>query len=151
MLADNKTWLAYLPPFSILTPHIREFERLAGSSANGLERIQQARDFAIRYQIVLILKGHHTVISMPDGKQFFNTTGNEGMGTAGSGDVLTGLLLALLCQGYSPEATALIGVFLHGLAGDLFAENSHPSALIASDLPNHFGQALRYILQSEKL
>lgn len=145
MLAENKTWLAYLPENSILTPHFKEFERLAGPSSNGFERVEKARDFAKRYNIILILKGQHTVISMPDGHQFFNTTGNAGMGTAGSGDTLTGLLLALLAQGYTPAEAALLGVHLHGLAGDIYVRDNAKQSLIASDLPKHFGKAFEEI------
>lgn len=147
MLAENKTWLAYLPKHSILTPHFKEFERLAGPVANDFERIEKAQAFAQRYDIILILKGHHTLITMPDGHQFFNTTGNAGMGTAGSGDTLTGLLLALLAQGYSPAETALLGVYLHGLAGDIYVETHAPQSLIASDLPRHFSLAFQRLTQ----
>lgn len=141
ILSENKTWLAYLPPYSILTPHWKEFERLAGPSSDDFDRLEKAQQFAQRYDIILILKGRHTVISLPDGKQFVNTTGNAGMATAGSGDVLTGLLLSLMAQGYSPVESALIGVFVHGLAGDLYAREHSPRTLIASDLPQHFSAA----------
>lgn len=146
VLADNKTWLAFLPPFSILTPHVAEFERLAGPADNDFHRVEMARDFAKRYDIILLLKGHHTCISLPNGAQFFNTSGNDGMATAGSGDTLTGLLLALLAQGYSPMTAALFGTYLHGLAGDLYVRENAPHSLIASDLPQYFGKALRYLL-----
>ncbi len=141
MLADNKTWLAFLPPYSILTPHLGEFERLAGPSSDHFERIAKAKAFAERYQVILILKGHHTLISLPDGKQFFSNTGNSGMATAGSGDTLTGLLLSLLAQQYNPVETAIVGVYLHGLAGDLYIQDNAPQSLIASDLPKFFGKA----------
>jgi NAD(P)H-hydrate epimerase len=141
MLADNKTWLAFLPPYSILTPHLGEFERLAGPSSDHFERIAKAKAFAERYQVILILKGHHTLISLPDGKQFFSNTGNSGMATAGSGDTLTGLLLSLLAQRYNPVETAIVGVYLHGLAGDLYIQDNAPQSLIASDLPKFFGKA----------
>ncbi|MBP5206646.1 MAG: NAD(P)H-hydrate dehydratase, partial [Bacteroidales bacterium] len=151
ILADNKTRLAFLPPYSILTPHFAEFERLAGHADDDFQRVEMARTFAQRYNIVLILKGHHSVISLPDGMQFFNSTGNAGMATAGSGDTLTGLLLALLAQGYNPVETALLGTFLHGLAGDLYAEENAPQSLIASDLPQYFGKAFRYLESNDYL
>ena len=138
MLAENKTWLAFLPPHSILTPHFAEFERLAGKPSDDFDRLERARQFAQRYSVILVLKGHHTVVTFPDGRQFFNTTGNAGMATAGSGDVLTGLILSLLAQGYAPEHSALLGVYLHGAAGDAYAEHHDPRTLIASDLPNYF-------------
>lgn len=145
MLADNKTWLAYLPKYSILTPHFKEFERLAGPCENDFDRLEKAKTFAQRYEVVLILKGHHSVISLPDGTQFFNTTGNYGMATAGSGDVLTGLLLALLSQGYNPIETALLGTFIHGLAGDIYCEDQSAHSLIASDLTLNFGKAFKLL------
>ena len=140
MLAENKTWLAFLPPYSILTPHFTEFERLAGKSSDDFDRLERAKAFSQRYSVILVLKGHHTVVSLPDGRQFFNTTGNSGMATAGSGDVLTGLLLSLLAQGYAPELAALLGVCLHGAAGDAYSEHHDPRTLIASDLPQYFYQ-----------
>ncbi|MCQ2277242.1 MAG: NAD(P)H-hydrate dehydratase [Bacteroidales bacterium] len=143
MLADNKTWLAFLPQNSILTPHFREFEKLAGPATDDFDRIDKAKEFAKRYSVILILKGHHTVISMPDGKQFFNSTGNKGMATAGSGDTLTGLLLALLAQGHNPMETALLSVYLHGLAGDLYTAGNAYQSLIASDLPKYFSKAFQ--------
>ena len=141
ILSENKTWLAFLPPYSILTPHFKEFERLAGPCADDFERADKARQFAEKYNVVLILKGCHTLVSLPDGMQFANTTGNPGMATAGSGDVLTGLLLSLLAQGYNPVECALLGVFVHGLAGDLYAQAHSPRSLIASDLPLFFSDA----------
>lgn len=143
ILAQNKTWLGFLPANSILTPHLKEFERLAGKADNDFDRIGKLRAFAQKHGVIVILKGAHTAVAMPDGRIFFNTTGNPGMATAGSGDVLTGLLLALLSQGYAPAAAALIGVWLHGAAGDCAAaQYGHPTALIASDLPKFFGKAL---------
>ena len=144
MLAENKTWLAYLPPHSILTPHFAEFERLAGKASDDFDRLERAKAFAQRYSVILVLKGHHTVVTFPDGRQFFNTTGNAGMATAGSGDVLTGLILSLLAQGYRPEHAALLGVFLHGAAGDAFARDNDSRTLIASDLPEHFPEAFDF-------
>lgn len=145
MLAENKTWLAYLPPHSILTPHFAEFERLAGKPSDDFDRLERAKAFAQRYSVILVLKGHHTVVTFPNGRQFFNTTGNAGMATAGSGDVLTGLILSLLAQGYRPEHAALLGVFLHGAAGDAFARDNDPRTLIASDLPQHFPEAFDFV------
>jgi NAD(P)H-hydrate epimerase len=142
MLAENKTWLAFLPPYSILTPHFAEFERLAGKPSDDFDRLERAKQFAQRYTVILVLKGHHTVITLPDGRQFFNTTGNAGMATAGSGDVLTGQILSLLAQGYPPEHAAMLGVFLHGAAGDAYARDNDPRTLIASDLPEYFSNGI---------
>ncbi|MDL2308614.1 NAD(P)H-hydrate dehydratase [Bacteroidales bacterium OttesenSCG-928-B11] len=144
ILAENKTWLAYLPAGSILTPHPKEFERLAGKAENDFDRLEKAKYFAKRYGIILILKGCHSVVAMPDGNLFFNNTGNPGMATAGSGDVLTGLLLGLLARGYQPEEASLLGVYLHGLAGDMAVEDAESmESLLASDIYKNIGRAYR--------
>jgi NAD(P)H-hydrate epimerase len=146
ILAENKTWLKFLPTNSILTPHIREFDRLAGKSDNRLERTEKALDFVQKYQVIVVLKGHYSTIITPNGEIFLNTTGNQGMATAGSGDVLTGILLGLLSKGYSPENAAKLGVYLHGLSGDFaLASQSHES-LIASDIIENLGKAFKTIL-----
>jgi NAD(P)H-hydrate epimerase len=144
ILADNKTWLAYLPSGSILTPHVREFERLAGKAKDDFDRLEKLRTFAKHYGVVVILKGRYSAVAMPDGNLFFNTTGNPGMATGGSGDVLTGILLGLLTRGYLSEEAALFGVFLHGLAGDLAVEGSESlESLLASDICKNIGKAYR--------
>lgn len=148
-LSEHKTRLAFLPHNSILTPHFAEFERLAGRPENDFDRIRKARDFAVRHSVILVLKGHNTVVSMPDGRQFFNTTGNPGMATAGSGDVLTGLLLALLAQGYNPEFAALLGVFIHGAAGDEYASEHFYKTMIASDLHKYFSKAFNLLANKQ--
>jgi ADP-dependent NAD(P)H-hydrate dehydratase / NAD(P)H-hydrate epimerase len=134
ILSEHQSMLAKLPPFSILTPHPKEFERLFGKSANDYERLQLARKKARELQVVIVLKGHHSLIAMPGGKAYFNSTGNAGMATGGSGDVLTGILTSLLAQGYRPGEAALFGVFLHGLAGDYAADAKSQEAMIASDI-----------------
>lgn len=98
-------------------------------------------DFSVANRAIVVLKGAHTSVSFPDGRVFFNSTGNPGMATAGSGDVLTGIILGLLAQSYSPEDAALIGVYLHGLAGDLAKEKVGECALIASDIIENLGCA----------
>ena len=146
ILAQNKTWLGFLPANSILTPHIKEFERLAGKADDDFDRIVKLRAFAQKHRVIVILKGAHTAVAMPDGRVFFNTTGNPGMATAGSGDVLTGLLLALMSQGYLPPIAAMLAVWLHGAAGDCAARHlGDPTAIIASDLPMYFGEAISEI------
>ncbi|NOR86429.1 MAG: NAD(P)H-hydrate dehydratase [Bacteroidales bacterium] len=145
ILAENKTWLSFLPKSSILTPHIGEFERLVGKSNNDFIRMEMARDFAKKYQVYLVVKGAHSLIATPTGKVFFNSTGNPGMATGGSGDVLTGMIVGLLAQSYSPLEAALIGVFLHGLAGDLAAEKLGVQSLLASDILDHIGTAYQFL------
>lgn len=141
ILAENKTWLSFLPPKTILTPHPKEFERLFGKTSDSFERLELLRKMAVKYNIIIVLKGANTATAMPNGTIFFNSTGNPGMATAGSGDVLTGVILSLLAQRYSPEEAAVLGVYLHGLAGDLAAKEVGPEALIASDITEHIGKA----------
>jgi NAD(P)H-hydrate epimerase len=123
-----------IPAGSILTPHPREFERLVGSWSNDFERLVKLQRFAKKINSVVVLKGAFTTIACPSGNVFFNSTGNPGMAKAGSGDVLTGILTGLLAQNYSAEETAIMGVFLHGLAGDLAAREKGMTSLIAGDL-----------------
>src|SRR5204862_1465774 len=95
--------------------------------------------------LIIVLKGHHTFIATPDKKGFFNSTGNAGMATGGSGDVLTGILTGLLAQGYSSVETAILGVYLHGLAGNIAAERLSMEAMIAGDIIESLGQAFLHI------
>ena len=118
-MSENSQWYSILPPNAILTPHPKEFERLAGSSSNSYERLQVQLQFSSKYKVIVVCKGAHTCITFSDGKVYFNSTGKPGMATGGSGDVLTGIILGLLAQKYAPEDAALIGVYLHGIAGDL--------------------------------
>jgi len=145
ILADNKTWLSFLPKNSILTPHIGEFNRLVGVCDNDFERMEKAKLFAHIHQLYLVVKGANTMIISPNSNVFFNSTGNAGMATAGSGDVLTGMISGLLAQNYLPFDAAIIGVFLHGLSGDLAANELGMSSLIASDIIDYIGQAYRVL------
>lgn len=149
LLAENKTLLAYLPENAILTPHFKEFERIAGASENDFDRIERAGAFAQKHKVIVILKGANSVVAMPDGKRFVNPTGNPGMATAGSGDVLTGILLAFLAKGYAPQLAALLGTYLHGLAGDCAIETSSPESLIASDIASNLGKAIRKLREAD--
>jgi ADP-dependent NAD(P)H-hydrate dehydratase / NAD(P)H-hydrate epimerase len=134
LLATDPDLIPLIPKGSILTPHIKEFQRLIGSvSANHLERLQMSKDFAVQYGLYLVLKGAYTTISCPDGKQFFNSSGNQYMATAGSGDVLTGIITSFLGQGYSSLNASICGVFHHGLAGEL-ASLENKRGTIASDI-----------------
>jgi NAD(P)H-hydrate epimerase len=145
LLSRNPDWIGLLPEGTILTPHPKEFDRLAGESTDSFERHVKQRDFAAKHHVVVVLKGAHTGVAAPDGAYWFNTTGNPGMATGGSGDVLTGLITGLLAQGLSSLDAALAGVYLHGLAGDLAAEASSEEAMIAGDISRHFGEAFRKI------
>ena len=143
ILAENKTWLSFLPNESIFTPHPKEFERLVGKSSDNFERMKMQQEFSFKYQCYVILKGAHTCISFPDGRCYFNSTGNPGMATAGSGDVLTGILTGLFAQGYSSSETCLLGVFLHGLAGDIARNELGEEAMIARDIIQNLSEAFR--------
>ena len=145
ILSENKTWLAFLPENSILTPHPKEFERLVGKWNNDEERLKLQVEFSIKNKVIVVLKGAHTSISMPNGKTYFNSSGNPGMATAGSGDVLTGIITSLVAQGYSPENASIMGVYLHGVAGDVAAENLGEEALIASDIIEYLPQAYGWL------
>jgi len=143
ILSENSDWLKLLPPNSILTPHPKEFDRLAGNSENGYQRHLKQIEMAQKYSVCIVLKGAHTSIVTPDGHCFFNTTGNPGMATAGSGDVLTGMIVSLLAQGWSPHSAALAGVWLHGTAGDRAAMKSGQQALIARDIIKNIGKTIK--------
>jgi hydroxyethylthiazole kinase-like uncharacterized protein yjeF len=135
--------LPSLPPGSVLTPHPKEFERLFGESKNDFERIEKALQNAKSLNCSIVLKGHHTFIATASGKGYFNNTGNAGMATAGSGDVLTGMITGLLAQEYSSEDASILAVYLHGLAGDIVARKISQEAMIAGDVIDYLGEAFR--------
>lgn len=141
ILAENKTWLSFLPKGCIFTPHPGEFARLVGKTTTGFDAYTMQREFAIKYGVYLVLKGAHTSIATPEGDVYFNSTGNPGMATGGSGDTLTGIITGLLAQGYSAKNAAILGVYLHGLAGDIAAHELSEHALIAEDITNNLGKA----------
>lgn len=147
ILAENKTWLSFLPPNCILTPHVGEFKRLVGDYDGHQEAIEKLQCFAKKYQCHILLKGPYTAMAAPDGKVFYNPTGNAGMATAGSGDTLTGIIAGLLAQGYPTESAMILGVYFHGLAGDIAAEKIGEEAMIASDLTLFLGEAIQKIKQ----
>ncbi|MGM9702781.1 MAG: NAD(P)H-hydrate dehydratase [Prevotella sp.] len=134
ILAAHKAWMQQLPAGTIMTPHIGEFERLEGSSSDSYERLAKAMILAERQQAYIVLKGHNTAIITPGGRVTFCPTGNSGMATAGSGDVLTGIITALLARGYKPLDACMVGTYLHGLAGDIAADEVGVESLIASDI-----------------
>ena len=143
ILGNHRAWLQQLPKEIILTPHPKELDRLEGHSADTYERITKACNLAERLKGYVILKGHYTAICCPDGHVMFNTTGNAGMATAGSGDVLTGILTGLLARGYKPQDACIVGVYLHGLAGDLAAKEIGEESLIAGDIIQYIGKAFK--------
>ncbi|MEO6671691.1 MAG: NAD(P)H-hydrate dehydratase [Ferruginibacter sp.] len=146
-IAADKDLLGLLPVNTLITPHPKEFERLFGKTSNDFERIDRAVQKAAELNIYIVLKGHHTAIITPRGKIYFNNTGNAGMAKAGMGDVLTGIITGLMAQQYPLPEAAIIGVYIHGLAGDIAAEKFSQEAMQASDLINCMGDAwkiLRY-------
>ena len=143
ILANHRAWMQQLPKGIILTPHPKEFDRLEGHSADSYERLTKARNLAERIQGYVIVKGHYTAICLPDGHIVFNPTGNGGMATAGSGDVLTGIITGLLARGYKQAEACVVGVYLHGLAGDLAAQELGEESLLASDIVNYLPKAFK--------
>ncbi len=141
ILSENPGWLDLIPINSILTPHPKEFERLFGKTDSDFDRLELLRSKAKSLEINILLKGAHTVVADTEGCCYFNSTGNSGMATAGSGDVLTGIITGLLTQGYEPKTAAILGVYLHGLAGDLAAKKVGEEALLASDIIDNLGNA----------
>ncbi|WP_247234376.1 NAD(P)H-hydrate dehydratase [Telluribacter sp. SYSU D00476] len=139
LLAENPDLLEQLPENTILTPHPREFQRLTGESPDEFQRLQTARDFCARYNVIVCLKGAHTAVVLPDGQVYFNSTGNAGMATGGTGDVLTGIITSLVAQGYIPAQAAQLGVYQHGAAGDKAARSRTKVGMIASDIVENLG------------
>lgn len=147
ILSENLTWCGFLPKGSVFTPHPGEFDRLAGKSANEHDRLEKAIELAHRFQVHIVLKGAHTVVVSPDGRCFFNSTGNPGMATGGTGDILTGMIMALLAQNYSPLHSCLLAVYLHGRAGDLAANRLGHEGLTAGDIIGQIPKAIKTTLR----
>ncbi|WP_440134187.1 NAD(P)H-hydrate dehydratase [Chitinophaga sancti] len=141
ILATTPGLIDKVPAGSLLTPHPKEFERLFGKTANNREQLQVLSHNAIEKRLCILLKGRYTAMAFPDGNIFFNTTGNPGMATGGSGDVLTGILTALLAQGYSSKDAMLMGVYMHGMAGDYAAETLSQEAMTANDIIDYLGKS----------
>lgn len=145
ILAEFPELLGELPSNSILTPHPKEFERMFGKSDNSFDRLTKAMEAAMRHNIIIVLKGANTAVVLPTGHVHFNSSGNPGMATAGCGDVLTGIILALLAQNYRAEHAALLGVYLHGMAADIAVTLSSEEALTAGDIVQNLGHAFRQL------
>ena len=143
IIAARHAWIQQLPKGIILTPHPKELDRMEGQCVDSYERLTKALQLAEKLQGYVVLKGHYTAICMPDGHVVFNSTGNAGMATAGSGDVLTGIITALLARGYHQREACIMGVYLHGLAGDLAAEEMGEESVIASDIVSFLPKAFK--------
>jgi len=140
ILAQHPAWLHNICSGSVLTPHPKEFERLFGKTENDFEKIEKAVSLSEQYKLIIILKGHYTLIAA-NGTAWFNTTGNAGMAKGGSGDVLTGIITSLLAQQYESDTAAIMGVYLHGLAADIAAQNIAMESIIATDIIDHISDA----------
>ncbi|NNE30146.1 MAG: NAD(P)H-hydrate dehydratase [Saprospiraceae bacterium] len=148
ILSLHPTMLNDVPNNTILTPHVGEFERMFGQSKDPFARLELQRSKSQEWQVFILLKGAHSCLTTPDGRAIFNSTGNHGMATAGSGDVLTGLITGLLAQGYEPEQAAIYGMFVHGVAGDLArGDRQSEETLTASDIIDHLGEAFKFLPQ----
>ena len=143
IIGAHRQLLTALPKGSILTPHPKEFARLFDATKDEFDRIALAIKKSVELNVVIVLKGHHTLIATPDGNTFFNSTGNVGMATGGSGDVLTGILTGLLAQGYDAVDAAVLGGYLHGIAGDIAAAEFSKEAMIAGDIVGALGLAFQ--------
>lgn len=144
-IAKRPSILSVIPSQSVITPHVGEFDRLFGEHDSAEARLQKAVEMARHYNIIIVLKGHYTAVVRPTGRVYFNPTGNAGMATAGAGDVLTGVIAAFMAQGYRPEHAATIGVFIHGLAGDMAAEELGQFGMTATDIAAYVGRAVREV------
>lgn len=145
ILGDHKGWISQIPKNTVFTPHPEEMKRLGICNSDSYSILLEAMHFAQRYHFYMVLKGHYTAICTPHGKVYFNPTGNSGMATAGSGDVLTGIILSLTAQKYSIEKACRLGVYIHGLAGDLAAEQLGEHSVTASDIIAYLPKAFELL------
>lgn len=141
-IALQPSLLNHLPILSVITPHAAEFDRLFGAQPNAEARLIKALEMAHHYKIIIVLKGFYTAVVRPDGRIYFNSSGNPAMATAGSGDVLTGVIAAFIAQGYKPEISALLAVYVHGVAGDMAAEEHGQYGVTAGDIAQNIGKAI---------
>jgi NAD(P)H-hydrate epimerase len=145
LISKNIDLLLELKVPAIITPHPGEFDRLFGKSSSSWEQLQKAINMAQRYGVIIVLKGAYTRVVLPNGEVYFNSTGNSGMATGGSGDVLSGIIAGLLARGLDPKDAAITGVFVHGLAGDLAADDFGKVSLCATDILNYICKAFQHL------
>ena len=144
-MARRQSLLHLVPVLSVITPHAGEFDRIFGPQPSAEARLVKAIEMSRYHNILIVLKGRYTTIVRPDGRLYFNSSGNAAMATPGSGDVLTGIIAALMAQGYRPEAAALAGVYIHGVAGDMAAETEGQYGVTAADIAANVGRAIKTI------
>ena len=148
MLSEDRTLLKLLPPKTILTPHPGELKRLVGPWRDDFDKLQKIKILSKKYDLIIVSKEAHTIINYHE-NLYINNTGNPGMATAGSGDVLTGIITAMLSQGYEPLSAAIFGVYLHGSAGDIAVLKTGYQSLIASSIIDHIGEAFTDLFKQE--
>jgi hydroxyethylthiazole kinase-like uncharacterized protein yjeF len=141
IIAETTQLMEYVPDLSVMTPHPGELKRLIGKWKDDFDKLKKVKVFTKKHNVIIVIKGAHT-ITVSSERFFINTTGNPGMATAGSGDVLTGIITGLMSQGYSPEASSVFGVYLHGRAGDLASQDVGFDSLIASHIIEYLGEAI---------
>jgi hydroxyethylthiazole kinase-like uncharacterized protein yjeF len=146
IIAINKKLLNAIPPQTIITPHAKEFDRLFGTHNNNEDRIQTAIENAKQYKIVIVLKGHNTIVTYNE-VSFNNKTGNAGLAKAGSGDALTGIITSFLAQGYAPFDAAKMGVYMHGLAADICLKEQSMESMLITDVIACFGKAFKKVFK----
>jgi hydroxyethylthiazole kinase-like uncharacterized protein yjeF len=149
ILSLNKEWLSLLPKNSVLTPHPKELERLIGKWKNDYDKLKKIQAFTKKHRLILVLKGHYTAICFNE-NIYFNTTGNPALATAGSGDVLTGIITGLIAQGYTPFDTCIIGVYLHGKTADIALNEHTYETFIASDIIAYLPMAIKDLFSKEE-
>ncbi|MBW8360939.1 MAG: NAD(P)H-hydrate dehydratase [Kaistella sp.] len=145
IISKNENSIKLIPKHSVITPHPKEFERLFGKTANSFDRLDLAVKKSKELDIFIVLKDHHTQIITSEGEVFYNITGNSGMAKGGSGDVLLGMITSLIAQQYSPQNAAILGVWLHGKAGDLAAEKHSKVGMLPSDLIHETGNVFKLL------
>ena len=148
-IAHRPSMLSDIPVLSVITPHAKEFDRLFGDCPTDEARILRAMEVSHYHNILIVLKGHYTALVRPDNKVYFNSSGTPAMATPGSGDVLTGIITALMAQGYKPEISALIGPYVHGIAGEIAAENQGEYGVTAGDIAANVGRAFKTIMRTQ--
>ena len=149
IFSSYRNYLTRIPRHSILTPHIKELERIIGRCSNSYERLSKAKELAAHLQCYIVLKGAWTAVITPDGVTYFNPTGNPGMATAGSGDVLTGIILSLLSQGYTQEEACRLGVYVHGLAGDIACQQKGVIGMTSGDIADALPAAWKQLMETK--
>ena len=148
LLSEEKVLCKHLPENSVLTPHPGELERLIGKWKDDFDKLEKAKKFSAKYKVILVIKGAHTITVFKD-DLYVNNSGNPGMATAGSGDVLSGVITSLISQQYEPLIAAVLGVFLHGKAGDIMAEELSYEGLIAGDIADNIGKSFLDLFKKE--